>query len=48
MGLPGQGSLATSTEEQAELSGGIGVNGYGSKLESSQEIANTKKKCQRL
>lgn len=48
MGLPGQGSLATSIEEQAELSGGIVVRGYGSKLESSQETANTKRKCQSL
>lgn len=48
MGLPGQGSLATSIEEQAELSGGIVVRGYGSKLESNQETANTKRKCQSL
>lgn len=48
MGLPGQGSLATSNEGQEGLSGGIVVRGYGSKLESSQEMANTNRKCQSL
>lgn len=48
MGLYGQDSLAVGIEEQAELSGGIVVRGYGSKLESSQETANTKRKCQSL
>lgn len=48
MSPPGQGSLVTNIEEQAELSGGMAVRGYGSKGRPSQEIARTERKCQRL
>ena len=48
MSQPVQGSLVTSTEEQAELSGGTVARGCGSKVEPSQEMASTERKCRSL